>query len=402
MNSCFAGNANAMKSGDCVRLGGWRAAALGLGLVAAVGALGCGTSSPAAASPGEKAPPGEAWLTPEQVKDLQIKIEPLDNRPVGGTIRSVARVTFDDLRVAHVFSPVTGRIGRILTQPGQHVKKGQPLCTIQSPDLGSASSDLAKAQAALLQAEKDWQRQKELLEVQAAARRDYESAQALYLSAKAEVARAQRKVNLLKQGSQDSVTQEYMLESPIEGEVIMRGANPGLEVQGQYSGGATVELFTVGKLDRVWVLADVFEMDLPRIKSGTPVSVKVVAYPGETFSGHVEWISGALDPASRTAKVRCSIDNRDLKLKPEMYGTALITVDSDMKLAVERSAVFTLGEQTVAFVHLGMTPRGQMRFARRVVAVEETEGGSLIPIKAGLEPKERVVASGGVIFLDML
>jgi membrane fusion protein, heavy metal efflux system len=373
-----------------------------MALAAWAGSIGCNKSQAAGDQPAEKAPPGEAWLTPEQVRNLQIKIDPVGNRPVGGTIRAVARVTFDDLRVAHVFSPVTGKVAKILTQPGQQVKKGQPLCTIHSPDLGSASSDLAKAQATLLQAEKDWQRQKDLLEAHAASRRDYESAQAVYLNAKAEVTRAQRKAALLRQGRHDSVTQEYTLTAPIDGEVIMRSANPGLEVQGQYTGGATVELYTVGKLDRVWVMADVFEMDLSRIKTGAPVSVSVVDYPGEKFSGHVEWISGALDPISRTAKVRCSIDNKALKLKPEMYGTALVTVGADQKLAVERAAVFTLGEQTVAFVQTGITPNGQLRFARRIVAVEETEGGDLLPITRGLEPNDRVVSRGGVILLDMI
>ena len=370
-------------------------------LIAAVsGVSGC--SSPAAANTPPSAPAGEAWLTPKQVKDLEVKIEAVTDQPVGGTLRAVARVTFDDLRVAHVFSPVTGRITKILTQPGQQVKKGQALCAIQSPDLGSAMSDVAKAEATLLQAEKDWQRQKELIEQKAASRRDYESAQAVYFNAKAEVSRAQRKAKLLRQGNLDTVTQEFTLQSPIDGEIIMRGANPGLEVQGQYTGGATVELFTIGKLDRVWVLADVFEMDLPRIKTGSPVNVSVIGYPGETFPGNVEWISGTLDPASRTAKVRCSIDNRALKLKPEMYGTAVITVDSDQKLAVKRSAVLTLGDTSVVFVQKGTTPRGELRFERRVIAVEETTGGDLLPIKQGLERNERVITDGGILLLGMI
>src|SRR5262249_33100562 len=155
----------------------------------------------------------------------------------------------------------------------------------------------------------------------------------------------------------------------IEGEVIMRGANPGLEVQGQYSGGATVELFTIGELDRVWVLADVFEMDLPKIRKEAPVAVNMLAYPEETFSGHVEWISSALDPVSRTAKVRCSIANPQGKLRPEMFGTALITVDADTKLAIKRAALLLLGEQPVVFVQIGTTPKGELRFERRPVAV---------------------------------
>src|SRR5712692_6456373 len=145
-------------------------------MVMAIGAGACTGRAPASQAAPE-APPGEVWLTPQQVKDAHLEMEIVDDRPVGGTIRAAGRVTFDDLRVGHVFSPVTGRITKILAQPGQRVKKGQPLCVLQSPDLGSAVSDMAKAQATMMAAEKDWHRQKELFEAHAAAQRDYENAQ---------------------------------------------------------------------------------------------------------------------------------------------------------------------------------------------------------------------------------
>jgi cobalt-zinc-cadmium efflux system membrane fusion protein len=182
----------------------------------------------------------------------------------------------------------------------------------------------------------------------------------------------------------------------------MRAANPGLEVQGQYSGGANVELFTVGELDRVWVLADVYEMDLARVKKGADVNVNVLSYPNETFTGVVEWISGALDPISRTAKVRCSVDNAQGKLRPEMFGTALVSVDPDKKLAVKRSALLLLGEQPVVFTQIGTTPSGQLRFERRPIAVDEMSDGDFVPVKNGVERNEKVVVNGGVLLLGML
>jgi len=339
-----------------------------------IGILICVTSCRRGAPPpATDPPPGEVWLTPQQIKEGHIEIEGVEDRPVGGTIRAAGRVTFDDLRVAHVFSPVTGRITRILAQPGERVKKEQPLCVLQSPDLGSAVSDLAKAQASLLAAERDWRRQRDLYEVHAASQRDYEGAESTYRNAKAEMERAQRKARLLRNAGGDQVTQEFMLRSPIEGEVIMRGANPGLEIQGQYSGGATVELFTIGELDRVWVLADVFEMDLPRVKKGAQVTVNVLAYP-----------------------------NEDSQLRPEMFGTAAIAVDPDTKLAIKRSAVLLLGEQPVLFAQIGTTPAGQLRFERRPVAVEEVSGGEYVPLKGGVARGDKIVVSGGVLLLGML
>ncbi|HSY42056.1 MAG TPA: hypothetical protein VLA79_21120 [Polyangia bacterium] len=98
--------------------------------VALLLAAGCIARAPAAQTSGQ-APPGEVWLTPDQVKNAGMEIESIGDRPVGGTIHVAGRVTFDDLRVAHVFSPVTGRITKILAQPGQRVKKGEKLCVIQ-------------------------------------------------------------------------------------------------------------------------------------------------------------------------------------------------------------------------------------------------------------------------------
>jgi cobalt-zinc-cadmium efflux system membrane fusion protein len=367
-------------------------------LSAALIAGGCIAHAPASES-SKEAPQGEVWLAPDQVKSARIEIEPITDRPVAGTLRVAGRVTFDDLRVGHVFSPVTGKITKIFAQQGQRVKKGEKLCILESPDLGSAVSDMAKAQASLFQAEKDWKRQKELLELHAAPQRDYEAAESTYLNAKAELDRAQRKARLLRGAGADTVTQEYMLPSPIDGEVIMRGANPGLEVQGQYTGGATVELFTIGELDRVWVVGDVFEMDLSHVKKGAEVSVSVLSNPDKKFSGVVEWISGSLDPISRTAKVRFSVDNHEGLLRPEMFGTASIAVDPDLKMAIKRSALLLLGKQTVAFVNTGVTPHGLLRFEQRPIAVDELPGGDYVPVRGGVERNERVVVKGEILLL---
>ncbi len=83
-------------------------------------------------------------MTPQQVKDAQLVVAPLVDEPVGSVVVTSGKITFDDLRVSHVFSPVTGRVTRILAQPGQRVKKGAPLAVIESPDVGTAFADLAR------------------------------------------------------------------------------------------------------------------------------------------------------------------------------------------------------------------------------------------------------------------
>lgn len=364
----------------------------------ALAAAGCHRTRAATRQP----PAGEAWLTPQQVKNANLVVAPVADQDVGGAVVTSGKVTFDDLRVAHVFSPVTGRVVRIDAEPGQRVKKGASLAAIESPDVGSAFSDLAKAHADLEAAERDYERQKDLYDAHAASQKDYETALNNFQKAKAELSRAQKKASLLSKGGVDSVTQQYTLRAPIDGEVVARNLSPGMEVVGQYSQGNAVELFTLGELDRVWVLADVFEMDLGRIKTGARVAVHVVAYPNRVFEGRVDWVSGQLDPNTRTAKVRCAIDNPDRDLKPEMYATVSISVAERKALAIPRSAMLRLGDQTVVFVETGAAPDGLVRFERRPVAVDEDEGGDFLPVTHGLLRGEKIVTSGAILLAGMI
>ncbi len=371
-------------------------------IVAAVAFLYSVACGHAPAPPPPQAPADEAWLTPQQVAEARLEVAPLAEQEVGGVVVTSGRITFDDLRVAHVYSPVAGRISRIVAQPGQRVKKGAPLAVIQSPDVGAAFSDLAKAQADLVAAEHDYKRQKDLFNDGGTSERAVEAARDAWEKARAEFDRARKKAALFRAGTVDNVSQEYTLPAPIDGEVIARNVNPGAEVQGQYGGGTAVELFTIGELDEVWVVGDLFEQDLAQVKVGEPVTVRVVAYPDRGFAGRVDWVSGSLDPQSHTAKLRCDIKNPQRMLKPEMYATVSIAVAGRRALAVPREAILRLGDQPVVFVEVGRTDAGLIRFARRPIAVVDDEGGDYVPVTHGIEKGERVVTAGAILLSGML
>jgi cobalt-zinc-cadmium efflux system membrane fusion protein len=341
------------------------------------------------------------WLSQQQVVDAKIEVKPVTDQDVDDTILTSGRVALDDLRSAHIFSPVTGRVVRIAAQLGQRVKKGEALATIESPDIGSAVSDVHKAEADLIAAQHDYQRKKDLFEQKAGSAADLEAAEDGYRKAKAEIERARQKQALLRVGNADAVTQTYTLTSPIDGEVLLRNINPGIEVQGQYSGGATQELFTVGEIDKVWVIADLYEMDIARVHVGTPANVSVVTYKDKVFKGQVDWVSGMLDPATRTAKVRCTFDNPDRLLRPEMYATAEISVDQSRALAIPRNALLRLGEYKVVFIEVGEEP-GRVRFQRMPVDVDEGESSQWLEVKHGLTPGQRVVVNGAILLSQKL
>ncbi len=364
------------------------------GVIALVFAASCGdTSRGAPVDP----PAGEVRLAERQIAEAGIMIAPVAEQEVGGEITLPGRLTFDDQRVAHVFSPVSGRVVRLVAPLGERVRKGAPLAVIESPDLGSAVSDMAKAKADFEAAQRDQKRMKILVDANAAAARDFEASEARFRQAKAELDRAQKKAFLLRGNTDGQVTQEFTLRSPIDGAVIARTANPGMEVQGQYSGGTAVELFTIGASDRLWAIADIYETDLPRVKIGAPVTLRVVSWPDRTFEGRIDWIAGAVDPVSRTTKTRCVLDNRDGALKPEMFATIGVKVSGRKALAVPRSALFRMGDATVVFVRAGRSPDGAVTFALRPVRTDDEGGAGPVAVLGGVAAGEEVVTSGTVL-----
>jgi cobalt-zinc-cadmium efflux system membrane fusion protein len=340
-----------------------------------------------------KAPVGEVALSLDEVRAESIVVEPASNQEIDDTLVTSGRVTFEDIKVGHVFSPVTGRVARIDVQLGERVKSGKTLAAIQSPDIGQWTSDVAKADADLIAAEHDVQREKDLLDKNATSHKDYEAAEDTYRQARAEKQRAQQKAFLLRAGGIDTVTQGYALVAPLDGEVLARNLSVGTEVQGQYSGG-TQELFTIGELDEVWVLADLYEIDLARVQSGARCSVRTVAYKDKPLEGKVDWISPMLDPNTRTAKVRCTFTNTDRLLKPDMFATVSISVASRKALALPKTAILHLGEQTVVFLDHGAAADNKHHFERLPVAVDEALGGRWLPVLHGLDVGDNVVTQG--------
>jgi len=357
---------------------------------------------------GVEKPNDEVWPTPKQLESARITVAQVREQELKPAIAVGARLSFDDLHVSHVFSPVSGRIQRVLAQPGQKVKKGAPLAMISSPDVGGFVADVAKAQAAFTAADHEYQRQQDLYgyaaPVRAGTLKDLEAARDSWRKAQAELERAKEKLRLVDAGNVDEVTQAYVLRSPIAGEVIARNATPGLEIQGQYAlQGNVVELFTIGSTEKLWVLGDVPEMDRPKVEEGGEVAVTVGAYPDKIFRGTVDWVADVLDPVLHTAKVRCSVDNAEHLLRPDMYEAVKISLPPRRVLVLPRPALMRTGNETVVFVATGARrPDGGVVFQRRKVVANESVAGDLLPVSGGLRAGESVAVDHAVLLLGML
>ncbi len=167
-----------------------------------------------------------------------------------------------------------------------------------------------------------------------------------------------------------------------------------------YGSGANVELFTIGKLDKVWVLGDLDEADFRRVHRGAPASVRVVAHPDKVFHGVVDWVSGALDPNTRTAKVHCTFDNREKLLRPMTYATVHISVEQTRALAIPRNALLRLGNDKIVFVQTGEDGR-HVRFKPVAVDVEESGESPWLVVRKGLQLGSKIVVRGGMLLAEL-
>ena len=338
----------------------------------------------------EKPPATEAWLDTGEVAKAAIAIDVASEHDVDDVLVTPGRVTFDENHVSHVVTPVSGQVVRIEGQLGAHVAKGFTLAVIASPDVGQTTADLGKADASLIAAQHAYARQRALWPARATTLGDLEQAQDALRSARAERDRAAQRAYLLH--TSGAVSQSFELRSPIAGEVLARDVTPGLQVQGVYDGGTSPELFTVGDLDEVWVFSAVREQEFGRVHVGAHAELAVVGL--DPFVGFVDWVSGSLDPQTRTATLRCVIRNRREQLKPEMYGAVAVSTEPLRALAVPRQAIVHLGGTTVLFFDRGLAPDARQRFERLPVTVEEDTPGFYVPVFQNVLPGDRIVTRG--------
>jgi membrane fusion protein, heavy metal efflux system len=302
---------------------------------------------------------------------------------IADRIELSAKVQADPARMFRVFPPASGRVGSIRVKPGDTVTRGEMVATIDSADAASAQSDLTKAQIEAERAQRTADREKVLLDHGAVAEKDYIDAKAAADSAKAELERAQRHLAVLGINAAPT-TDGIPLLSPSRGIVLTVSA-----ATGEFSKSLdnADPLMTIADLSMVWIVGDVFEKDIAKVQPGTRVTVTVDAFPGQQWSGKISSVSGALDPTTRTLKVRVALNNPGEKLKPEMFATIRVDVGAHKAIVVPSSAVIHEGQNVVVFVETDGKPE-----QLNVTTGQAVDGR--VEIKSGLGPGQRVAVNG--------
>jgi RND family efflux transporter MFP subunit len=322
----------------------------------------------------------EAPLVPVQIsaqrwQSIGVKVAEAQRKLVEDEIRATGSVAADERRLTYVQVRFSGYIQKVFADATyQYVRKGQPLCTIYSPDLVATEREYLVA--------KQNQRQVGQSTVPGVA-----SGAASLLEAAAERLRQwgvpQKEIARLE--TTGRVQQELEVDSPVAGYITERNALPGVAVQPE------MRLYSITDLSTVWVQAQVFQNDLERVKAGAQATLAVNTYPGRTFTGRVDFIYPQLDMETRTAKVRVVFPNPGLQLKPGMFVNVALKVPMGRQLVIPATGVLQSGTREIAFVE-----RSDGYIEPREVQLGSRAGDDFIVLK-GLKAGERIVTSANFL-----
>ena len=314
-------------------------------------------------------------IAPERLQTIGAKFQEAARRPLDKMIRTVGRVEIDERLIARVNIKFEGWIDTLLVSAiGDHVEKGQKLFTIYSPDLvatqeeyllalqgvrelgASEFPEVARGAKSLLEATK---RRFQLWDITENHIRDLERT--------------------------GKVLKTLPMHSPITGTVIRMEARTGTHVT------PGTELYMIADLSHIWILADIYEYELPFISVGQEATVTLTYDPQTVLGARASFIYPTLDPQTRTAKVRFTLENPHEKLKPDMYANVELKIPLGTRLAIPRDAILESGERHVIFIHHG---GGKLEWRNVKIGVQ---AGDWVEVLEGLKEGDHIVTSANFL-----
>lgn len=356
-----------------------------------------GSAAPDAASAASAtAMAADVQLTAAQVASFSF--EPVRTMEFRTERAAEGAIALDADAATPVFSPLSGRITRVLVGLGERVNAGERLLAVESPELVQGESDLYDAASQLKLAEINERRKQAAYESKGGSLQDWQQSQADLAAAETALAAARDRLRILGKTGPEIAAMErtrthdpiaYVL-APIAGIVTDRQVGPGQYLQ---SGSATA-VYTIGDLSKVWLIADVREDDAPFIERGQKLEVYVPALRGERLEATVTAIAAAVDPVTHRVPVRATLTNPGGKLKPGMFASFdIITSGATSSPAVPEEAVVREGDEARVWVLEGSRTVGLRR-----IRTGRTRDG-MVEVLAGLSAGERVVTRGS-LFID--
>jgi cobalt-zinc-cadmium efflux system membrane fusion protein len=356
--------------------------------------------------------PTQITLKPEQEKEIGIKIGKAEIRPFPVKVESTGQVKAAENMAAHVSTPVPGRVNSVPVQVGQSVRQGQTLAILKSDAIGQqeadllqsslqADNDIHQAQLQIKFSEAAYRREQKLFQDRISARADLEAARTQFEKDKGALeslqARRSTTISTVQErlslsGAGPDAARKVVRTRRIDPYITIAAPRSGLVVSRTINNGELAdpskEMFQIAELDRVWLVAGLFEKDLAKVRVGQPVSLTLDSLSGQKFTGRISFIGSEVDAQTRTLPIRVEVPNPGLRLKPGMFARIQTEVANSQSLAVPKSALQQNGDFTFVYV-----PVASHQYEERRVT-PGISSGDYVQILAGLKPGEEVAIAG--------
>ena len=345
---------------------------------------------------------------PAESKEIEVTVpvESLDRmhlqfaKVTGGTmsieIRVPGTVQPNAYREVHVTPIAGGVVTQVSAELGQSVKRGQPIVRVLSKDLAEAQTAFVGFEAEFDVEHKKLERTQELVRIGAASREELERVEADHRVHAAHVQEARQKLLLLgldeeqigRLSAGQQVSTYISVPSPVDGIVTARSVNLGQVV------GLGQDLFTVTDLSSVWIEGNLLEDDFGTVRAGSQATITTPAYVGRIYRGAADYIEPRVDPQTRTAKVRVTVENPGLALRMGMYvDMEFANVKAGNAVIVPKSAIQAVASGNVVYLPVELK---EGRFLQRAVRIGEETGGGFHVLE-GLAQGDTVVTEGSVL-----
>ena len=340
-----------------------------------------------------RAAEGSVRLSTEDIARARITVARVEAATLGDAVTVPAMVEANTYKQTVVTSLLPGRVTRVLAELGQHVRRGQALAELYSPELADAQRAYISASAALQAHEQQLTRTDALVAIGSASRQELEMAHAEHAALTTSLEGARTRLALLGLTpehvagllSASQITATTEVRAPLDGVVTVRQANVGANVD------PAMPLFTVADLSTVWIVGDVFERDFSRVGVGRPVAVTIGAFSDLALRSTIDYIDPQLNRETRTARVRAEVPNRQDRLRLGMYAQMRIdTVEGRVAPVIPRAAVQTIGDRSIVYV---VDPNTPGLFLERSIQTGVEEGDRL-SVVSGVAVGDSIVSAG--------
>lgn len=328
-------------------------------------------------------------VPPDQMSHLQVvDVEPTT---LSRTLRLTGAVAYNAFKTTPVITQVSGPVSRVVVVPGQHVKQGEAMLYVASPDYSQLRSNYLKAKDAYALAQKAYARAQDLYQHHAIAEQALEQAESAEVQAGGDLASAQAALKVLGITDPDALVQapptfEVPVKAPISGEVVEQDISAGQLIQP-----GSTQCFLISDTSNVWVLVNVYQNDLPYVRVGDVVNIQTDAYP-QIFHGRISYVAASLDPNTRTLQARIETANPGEKLKKDMYVSATVDAGKIKNAIALPDAAVLRDAENEPFVY---AETAEDQFGKRQVTLGESVNGQT-EIKSGLKPGDHVVGNGSL------